>query len=126
MGAGKRLEDETCSQQAILIRRSPIRKKRSKPRRGQPTKQEKARERQRVYERCGGTCELRDEAGKPLHAKHIPGVLPAGGSIFDRWHLVHKHAKRRFGWTEAQGNTLLGGCYWCHSEAIHFQGKKPA
>jgi hypothetical protein len=108
-----------------MIRRSPIRKKRPGTRRGQPTAGEKLTERDRVYKRSGGMCELRDEDGKPLHTLHQAGTLPFGGSIYERWHLVHLHAKRRFGWTEAQGNTLMGGCYACHILAMHTQGKKP-
>jgi len=107
-----------------LKRYTPVRKKRPVLRKGQPTNAEKEAERNRVYERCGGQCELRDEEGKPLHPKHIFVVLPSNGSIFERWHLVHLHGKRRFGWTEADGNTLLGGCYWCHIVASHQQGKK--
>jgi hypothetical protein len=35
------------------------------------------------------------------------------------------HSKRRFGWTEADGNVLLGGCPACHLEGMHFLGLKP-
>ena len=108
-----------------LKRYTPVRKKRPGVRKGQPTNAKKETERNRVYERCGGQCELRDEDGKPLHPKHIFGVLPSKGSIFERWHLVHLHGKLRFGWTEAAGNTLLGGCYWCHIVAMHQHGTKP-
>lgn len=96
-----------------------------KPRRGQPTKGEKATERQRVYERSGGMCELRDDKGEPLHERHLSGVLLPDGGVVWGWHLVHLHAKRRFGWRESDGNTLLGGCFWCHIVAMHEQGKKP-
>ena len=106
--------------------RKAIPKRRAKPRRGQPTSAEKVLERDRVYRRCGGKCELRGEDGKPLHPNHQEGALRSGGDDPRyRWHLVHLHSKRRFGWTEAQGNTLLGGCYAFHILAMHTQGKKP-
>jgi hypothetical protein len=107
-----------------IQRSAPPRRKRSRTRRGQPTAEEKEAERDRVYERCGGTCELRDENGKPLSPKHLSGILPSQGSVFERWHLVHVKAKRRFGWRESDGNTLKGGCYWCHA-ASHNAGGKP-
>ena len=111
----------------MILKPHQVRRKRTKPRRGQPTKSEKAAERDRVYARCEGTCELRAEKGRPLHERHIDGWLPKNStSVLYQWHLVHVHAKRRFGWTEAQGNTLLGGCYWCHIVGMHQQGKKPA
>lgn len=109
-----------------IKRYTPARRKRPGVRRGQPTKAEKAAERSRVYERSGGRCELRDEQGLPLHPDHRDGVLPADGSVFERWHLVHLHSKRRFGWTEQSGNVLLGGCFSCHILGMHTQGKKPA
>lgn len=112
------------SRRTPLKRSAPPRKKRPGVRKGQPTNAEKEAERNRVYERCGGRCELRDENGQPLHAKHISGVLPSDGDVMYRWHLVHWKAKRRFGWTEAQGNVLLGGCYWCHIGASHNRGVK--
>ena len=112
-------------QRRTLIKRSgPPRKKRPGTRRGQPTKAEKAAERQRIYQRSGGFCELRGEDGKPLHPQHISGVLPSEGPVSVRWHLVHLHAKRRFGWTEAAGNRLLGGCYPCHILGAHSLGRK--
>ena len=102
------------------IKRSPIVRKRSKPRRGEPTLEEKGAERDRVYERCGGTCEL------DLMHGCWKGVIPKDGDTpWDHWHLVHLHAKRRFGWTEAQGNTLMGGCPLCHLEGMHRLGLKP-
>lgn len=107
-----------------LKRSGPPRKKRPGVRRGQPTKDEKAIERERIYLRSGGLCELKDEDGRPLHADHLAGVLPRDGSIFERWHLVHFHSKRRFGWTEAAGNRLLGGCHACHLLGAHQKGLK--
>ena len=96
------------------------RKKRATPRRGEPTAKEKDAERRRVYSRCGGRCELN------LVKEHIAGVLAYDGQTpWDHWHLVHLHSKRRFGWTEAQGNTLLGGCPPCHLIGMHVLGLKP-
>ena len=108
------------------IKRSAApRKRRPGVRRGQPTKAEKSAERTRAYERSGGQCELRDEHGKPLHPQHRDGVLPAEGDVRYRWHLVHLHSKRRFGWTEKQRNVLLGGCFACHIFGMHQHGLKP-
>ena len=101
--------------------RSPIRRRRpGPPRRGQPTKAEKEAERDRVYDRCGGQCELN------LLPQCWKGVLPKDGSTpWDHWHRVHLHSNRRFGWTEKSGNTLLGGCPACHLDGIHRMGLKP-
>ena len=97
------------------IRRTPVRKVRPGTRRGQPTRNEKACIRLAAYERAGGLCELR------ISHLCILGVLPFIGSAMERWHLVHLHAKRRFGWGE---DNLCGGCYWCHA-ASHNAGGKP-
>jgi hypothetical protein len=98
----------------FVIKRSPIRKVRSKPRRGQPSKAEKAAIREQVYMETGGRCEI----GK--HPKHISGVLPPTGNVFERWHLVHKKGKRVHGWGR---ENLMGGCYWCHAQWLHVGGK---
>jgi len=103
-----------------------IRSKRSKPRRGQLTPAEKKAERNRVYDRCGGRCELRGADGLPLHKDHWEGVIPREGvTPWDHWHLVHLHSKRPCFWSEAQGNTLLGGCPACHLLGMHQLGRKP-
>ena len=103
-----------------IKRSAPPRKKRPGVRRGQPGPAEKEIERNRIYERCGGICELN------LVPECWKGVLPKDGSTpWDHWHLVHLHSKRRFGWTEASGNTLLGGCPACHLEGMHRLGLKP-
>lgn len=101
----------------MIQRYTPIRKKRSKPRRGEPTAEEKEALRREVYERCGGRCELN------LHPNCAKGVLPWDGEVYERWHLVHLHAKRRFGWSE-KNNKLLGGCYNCHIISVHQKGEK--
>jgi hypothetical protein len=95
-----------------LRRTTPIRKRRSKPRRGEPTAQEIADLRLLVYGRCGGRCELSLSGCKG-------GVLPFDGSVFERWHLVHIKARRRFGWDPSN---LCGGCYWCHIVQHHGKG----
>jgi len=105
---------------ARLKRKALIKKRRTKPRRGEPTKAEKEAERDRIYDRCRGTCELN------LMPNCWKGVIPKTGETpWDHWHLVHLHSKRRFGWTEAQGNTLLGGCPECHLVGMHQKGLKP-
>ena len=72
------------------IKRSakPIPKKRTKPRRGQPTTEEKAAVRLAVYERAGGRCELN------LGPKCIEGILAfEGDTPWDHGHFVHIKAK---------------------------------
>jgi hypothetical protein len=108
------------------MKRTPIRKKHKGLHRGELTSAEKKAERDRVYERCGGQCELRNENGQPLDKNHWPGVLPKDGiTPWDHWHLVHYHPKRPAFWSEAQGNILLGGCPACHLQAMHTRGMKP-
>ena len=103
-----------------MIRRRPG------TRRGQLTRAEKKAERNRVYLRCGGRCELRGTDGLPLHPQHWQGTIPRDGATpWDHWHLVHLHAKRPAVWSEAQGNVLLGGCPACHLEGMHRLGIKP-
>jgi hypothetical protein len=95
-------------------------------RRGELTPAEKEAERDRVYARAGGMCELRGEDGQPLSKGHRPGKLPlTGDSPWDHWHLVHLHSKRPAFWSEAQGNVLLGGCPACHLTGMHQHGLKP-
>jgi hypothetical protein len=87
-----------------MIRRRPG------TRRGQLTRAEKKAERNRVYLRCGGRCELRGTDGLPLHPQHWQGTIPRDGATpWDHWHLVHLHAKRPAFWSEAKGNVLLAG-----------------
>lgn len=95
------------------MKRSPIRKKRSKPRRGEPSPAEKKQIRDRVYEETGGMCELR------LMPGCLRGPLPKEGHERARWHLVHLHSKRRFGWGRTN---LCGGCAVCHIDGMHTKG----
>ena len=95
----------------------------SKPR---ITTEEKEVERNRVYVRAAGRCELRGEDGKPLHKRHWKGIIPKDGDTpWNHWHLVHYYSKRPAFWSEAQGNILLGGCPACHLEGMHRLGLKP-
>jgi hypothetical protein len=97
-----------------MIKRSPIRKVRSKPRRGQPTKAEKEVIRDQVYLESEGKCELRN------NPKCIQGVLPKDGETpWDHWHLVHLKSKRVHGWGR---DNLCGGCWVCHLIGLHTQG----
>jgi hypothetical protein len=99
---------------------------RSKLRRGELTLAEKEAERNRVYARAGGMCELRGEDGLPLDDCHWSGVIPKDGDDpWNHWHLVHLHSKRPGFWSEAQGNVLLGGCPACHLIGMHQLGLKP-
>lgn len=98
------------------IKRTPIRKVRSKPRRGQPTKEEKAAIHEQVYVETEGRCELN------LSPRCISWTLPREGEVWQRWHLVHKKAKRVHGWGR---ENLCGGCYFCHIECLHNAGGKP-
>lgn len=96
------------------MKRSPIRKRRSKPRCGQPTKQEKAAIRHQVYVETGGRCHLNK------HPQCIRGVLPEDGvTPWDHWHLVHLRNKRMYGW---ERSNLTGGCHLCHLVVLHSYG----
>jgi hypothetical protein len=100
------------------MKRSPIRKKRSKPRRGQTTPEEMAAIRKAVYERSGGRCELR------LSEDCITGVLAwDGGSSWSHGHLVHLKARRRFGTTLEDSRW---GCWHCHLVGLHNPKPCPA
>lgn len=102
-----------------MIQRSPIRKKRpGPPRRGQPTKAEKTAMREMIYQLSGGRCELNLDGCNR-------SILPSEGSVFERWHLVHMRAKRRFGWPTSGPDRMRGGCYHCHIEMMHQKGIKP-
>jgi 5-methylcytosine-specific restriction endonuclease McrA len=102
-----------------LIRRSPIPKKRSKPRRGQPTKEEKRQIRLAVFIRAGYRCEIK------LH-KQCWGTrtLPWDGDVFERGHLVHVKSRGAGGKWEM--TNLLLGCPPCHLGSMHTEGKNPA
>lgn len=103
----------------MALRRTPIRKKRPTLRRGELTPEEKQAARVKVHGICGGKCELR------LHEKCSRNrVLPLEGDLFERFHLVHDGAKRRFGWPTEGPRRMRGGCYWCHIEAVHTKGMK--
>jgi hypothetical protein len=100
-----------------IKRYTPVRKKRPGTRRGQPTPEEVKAVRLAVFERAKGKCELN------LIPECIKGVLPfEGDSPWDHGHLVHIHAKRRFG-------TTVDGCKWgcwkCHLVGVHQKGLKP-
>ena len=97
-----------------MMKRSPIRKVRTKPRRGQPTKAEKAAIREQVYAESGGKCEIRK------HPQCNPDrVWPSEGDVFERWHLVHLKGKRVHGW---ERSNLCGGCPLCHLVSLHLEG----
>jgi 5-methylcytosine-specific restriction endonuclease McrA len=102
-----------------IKRSAPPRKRRSRPRRGQPTRQEKASLRLAVYERAGGRCELR------MH-KDCSGdqILPYDGEVLFRAHLVHLKSRGAGGkWT--MENCRLG-CAPCHTGSMHTEGRKSA
>ena len=102
-----------------LVRKTAVRKKRPGTRRGEPTPAEKEQKHGFIYELSRGMCELR------LHPQCSGNrVLPRTGSVFERWHLVHVRAKRRFGWPTTGEWRMRGGCFWCHSVAVHSHGVK--
>ena len=103
---------------SYIKRSAPPRKRRSKPRRGQPTKQEKAAIRLEVYTECSGRCQLR------LH-KQCSGerILPFDGEVFTRAHLVHKKARGTGGTWQKDNLTL--SCPACHLGSVHTEGKNP-
>ncbi len=88
---------------------------RSKPRRGQPTPEEKKAIREQVYEESQGCCQLR------LSPTCTGRMLPKEGWVLGRWHLVHLKAKRVHGWAR---DNLCGGCYQCHIVEMHTKGRK--
>jgi hypothetical protein len=93
-------------------------KRRTKPRRGQPTKAEKAAIRQAVYDRAQGKCEIRkhEDCSKER-------VLPWDGDVFNRGHLVHIKSRGAGGSWEM--DNLLLGCPPCHLISLHIEGFKP-
>ena len=104
---------------SYIKRSAPPRKRRSKPRRGQPTREEKSSLRLAVYERAGGRCEIR------LH-KDCSGdrILPYDGEVLFRAHLVHLKSRGAGGkWT--MENCRLG-CAPCHTGSMHTEGRKSA
>lgn len=100
-----------------IHRHTPLRRKRPTPRRGEPTDDDKAALRRFVYDRAGGKCELRLKGC-------YGGVLPWDGDVFERAHLVHLRARRRFGWNPETNLAL--GCAWCHMCAHSGKAKLPA
>lgn len=94
----------------------PVRKVRSKPRRGEPTREAKAEIRKAVYERAGGCCELK------LGPECQKGVLPFDGDVFERAHLVHIRSRGAGGTWEM--NNLKLGCPRCHLGYHHTEGRK--
>jgi hypothetical protein len=99
-----------------LVRKTRLRPVRSTPRRNEPSPAMIACLRAEVYQRAGGRCELR------LSPSCIQGVLPyTSDSMFTHGHLVHLHARRRFGWDL---DNLRWGCWQCHLIELH-QGGKP-
>ena len=100
-----------------IKRYTPVRKKRSEPRRGEPTPEEKKAVRLAVYERAGGRCELN------LGPKCIKGVLPfEGDTPWDHGHFVHIKSKGAGGKFTVENGRW--GCYQCHLGYLHTEGKK--
>jgi 5-methylcytosine-specific restriction endonuclease McrA len=97
------------------LKRTPVRKVRSKPRRGDPTPAEKNAIRDQVYEESGGKCQLN------LGPKCQKGILPRDGRVFERAHLVHLRS-RGAGGTWDRENLKLG-CPQCHLGYHHTEGK---
>jgi hypothetical protein len=103
-----------------MIRRTPIkrsgppRRKRPGTRCGEPSNEEKGVLRHFIYELSGGRCELNRPGCQT-------GVLPEDGPLGQRWELVHRRAKRRFGWPIDGEFRMLGGCHSCHSY-VHQHG----
>ena len=96
------------------MKRSPIKKRRTEPRRGEPTKEEKEAARTLCYSRALGLCHW------------CRRYAPLNGDDFTRGQLCHLKAKRRFGWMESEetGQKHLWGCLECHSKS-HNAGGKP-
>lgn len=79
------------------MKKTPIKRKRSTPRKWQPTKNEKAMARVICCLRVMGRCE---DCGR---------VTP-----LVEGHLHHMHGKRRFGWMESDHQQHLWLCAACH------------
>ena len=100
-----------------LKRSGPPRKKRPGTRRGEPTAEEKEAIRLKAYQDADGFCQM-----KLKNVGCIPGRLPFDGPTpWTHGHLVHRRAKRRFGW---RPDNVLWGCWRCH-DASHNAGGKP-
>jgi hypothetical protein len=101
-----------------LKRFTPLRHRRSKPRRGEPTPEHKGSVRRRVYARSGGRCELRF---KGICLGDV--ILPFDGGLYERGHLAHLKSRGAGGeFTEA--NTRWS-CWRCHLIGMHQKGLKP-
>jgi hypothetical protein len=102
-----------------MLKRTPIRRKRSKPRRGKPTVEEKAIVRRQVYERARGRCELRNLPDC------IKGMLPFHGlNPWDHGHLVHLVSEGAGGPTNLEN--CRWGCWRCHLIGLHNPKSVPA
>jgi hypothetical protein len=104
-----------------LKRPTPVRKRRLKLRRGEPTPEEKENARTICYARAKGMCQLRN-------GPHCLGYAPLN-ALDGHGHqgqLCHLRGKRRFGWAESEetGQKHLWGCWRCHQyEHQHGHGK---
>jgi hypothetical protein len=98
-----------------MKRYTSIKRKRDKPRRGEPTQEEIDAARLAVYERAEGLCELH------LGPKCIKGVLSfTGDTPWDHGHFVHIKSKGAGGrYTPENG---YWGCYECHLGYHHTSG----
>lgn len=94
------------------------RKKRARPRRGEPSPKEKTVLRWQVYQRAEGRCELN------LSKDCVQGVLEwTGPDPWSHGHLVHLRSRGAGGdWTV---ENCRWGCFQCHLGAMHTEGKKP-
>jgi len=106
---------------SYLKRYTPIKKKRDKPRRGEPTNEEKQAARALCFSRAGGMCQL--------HVNNqCLGYAPLNAEDGDehQGQLCHLKGKRRFGWPESEvtGQKHLWGCWKCHA-ASHNCGGRP-
>ena len=100
-----------------LRRKTEIRKRRSKPRRGALSREEKHSIKQAIYDRAGGQCELR------LSPQCIRGVLPFDGP--DPWSHAHLvHLKSRGAGGDWSAGNLRNGCWHCHLVSMHTKGIK--
>ncbi len=110
---GKRMSYST------IKRHTPVKKKRDKPRRGEPTNEEKQAARVICYSRANGLCQL--------HVNdQCLGYAPLNAQDDDehQGQLCHLKSKRRFGWFESEqtGQRHLWGCVNCH-RISHCYGK---
>ena len=96
------------------MKKTPIKRKRSTPRRGEPSREEKAQVRRMAFYRAMGLCEL------DRHLGCCGGKRwPLEGDLRERGHLVHLRNRRMWGWG---AQNVCWGCPHGHLDLMHTKG----